>query len=168
MIAKIEEPTVRVSALDTYRILTLEDESNINKLKEACKSAGHEVVPVTTIRKAMEFLDLEDHVDLIISATHLQNESVFDFLRRVKHPDSMHCTVPFVMLSLEPGGLARATSGIVETAAEILGADHYILMPEFDAVALLLQVEPLLGPVPRKELDPLTATDDHDLDGASS
>ena len=164
MIAKIEEPTAELPPVKTYRFLTLENEANINELKEACKSAGHQVVPVLSIRQAMEFLDLKDHVDIIISATHLQNESVFDFLRRVKSPESMHRNVPFVMLSLEPGGLARATSGMVEAVAELLGADHYILMPVFDPVLLLQEVEPLLPPIPLRELDPRTSTPDS-LDG---
>jgi CheY-like chemotaxis protein len=149
----IEKPTLHKPALETYRILTLEDAENIGKLKEACKSAGHEVVPVLTIRQAMEFLDTKDHVDVIISATHLQSESVFDFLRRVKAADSVHRDVPFVMLCLEPGGLALMTSDVVESVAEIMGADHYILMPVFDADQLLSQIEPLFPPIPLKELD---------------
>ncbi len=151
---KIEKPTLKKPALETYRILTLEDIENIDRLKEACKNAGHEVVPVLTIRQAMEFLELKDHVDVIISATHLQSESVFDFLRRIKAVDSMHRNVPFVMLCLEPGGLARMTSDVVASVAEIMGADHYILMPKFDADELLKQIEPLFPPIPLKELDP--------------
>ena len=150
---KIEKPTLEKPALQTYRILTLEDEENIFKLKEACKSAGHEVVPVLTIQQAMAFLDTKDHVDLIISATHLNNESVFEFLAKVKAPGSMHKDVPFVMLCLEPGYLAQVTSDIVENAASILGADQYILMPKFDAHSLMAQVIPLLPRIPHKERD---------------
>ena len=160
---QIEQPTLHKPALETYRILTLEDAENIDKLKEACKNAGHQVVPVLTIRQAMEFLDLKDHVDVIISATHLQHESVFDFLRRVKSADSVHRNVPFVMLCLEPGGLARMTSDVVESVAAIMGADHYILMPEFDADELLRHIEPLFPPIPLKELDPSPHVPKQDL-----
>ncbi len=163
MQTKIEQPTLHKPALETYRILTLEDAENIEKLKDACKNAGHQVVPVLTIRQAMEFLDVKDHVDLIISATHLQSESVFDFLRRVKSQDSAHRNVPFVMLCLEPGGLARMTSDVVESVAEIMGADHYIMMPEFDAGELLRQIEPLFPPIPLKELDPTLHEPEKDL-----
>jgi CheY-like chemotaxis protein len=160
---EIEEPTVHKPALETYRILTLEDAENIDKLKDACRDAGHQVVPVLTIRQAMEFLDIKDHVDVIISATHLHHESVFDFLRRVKSADSIHRNVPFVMLCLEPGGLGRMTSDVVESVAEIMGADHYILMPKFDADELLKQIEPLFPPVPLKELDPSPHVQKKDL-----
>jgi hypothetical protein len=43
---QIEQPTRKLPPNDTYRILTLENRDDIEKLKEACKQAGHEVVPV--------------------------------------------------------------------------------------------------------------------------
>ncbi|CAN5284676.1 hypothetical protein BH11CYA1_BH11CYA1_49470 [soil metagenome] len=151
---KIEQPTIKVDARQTYRILTLENPENINKLKEACKKAGHQVVPVLTIAQAMAFLDTRDHVDLIISAVHLEQESVFEFLKRVKAPDSMHKDVSFVMLCSDPRPQSLSINKSAELAGKILGADKYVNMPKFDADYLISQVEPLLPPVPLKESEP--------------
>lgn len=150
---KIEQPSVRLDAEDTYRILTLENPENIDKLKEAWKDAGHQVVPVLTIAQAMAFLDSRDHVDLIISAVHLEEESVFEFLQRVKAPDSMHKEVPFVMLCMEPNPLASALNKSTALAGKLLGADKYVYMPQFDAAHLIAQVEPLLAAFPKKETE---------------
>jgi CheY-like chemotaxis protein len=149
----IEAPTNHLPPRDTYRILTLENPENIEKLKAVCKTAGHEVVPVLTVREAMKFLDSKDHVDVIISAVHLANESVFDFLQRVKARDSEHREVRFLMLCVEPSMLAMNFDGCTQRAGELLGADKYILMPEFDADRLMEEVELLLPPIPSKEVE---------------
>jgi len=150
---EVEQPTRRLPRLDTYRILTLENPENIDKLKEACKSAGHEVVPVLTIGEGMSFLDRRDHVDVIVSGVHLQNESVFEFLQLVKNSEQ-HKDVPFLMVCVEPGGLGLVTSPAVEIAAQIMGADNYLLLPHFDADRLIEEIEKLLRPFPNRELDP--------------
>lgn len=149
---EIEQPIRKLPSICTYRILALENVENIEKLKEACKLAGHQVVAVLTIAEAMAFLETKDHVDLIIAAAHLKNESVFEFLQRVKSNDSHLKDVPFVMLSAEPGPLAIITSPAVEIAADVMGADKYLLMPEFDGARLMQEIEQLLPPIPSKEL----------------
>ncbi len=154
MMSKIEQPTKKLAPTETYRILTLENPENIEKLKETCKKAGHQVVPVLTIAEAMAFLDTRDHVDVIISAVHLEEESVFEFLKRVKAPDSMHKDVAFVMLCMEPNPLASTINKSTALAGKLLGADKYVYMPSFDAERLMNEVEPLLPPVPLKELEP--------------
>jgi CheY-like chemotaxis protein len=149
---QIELPTRKLPPNDTYRILTLENPANIEKLKEACKRAGHQVVPVLTIAQAMAFLETKDHVDVIVAAAHLENESVFEFLKLVKAAGSHLIHVPFMMLCAEPGTLGLLTSPAVEVAASMMGADHYLLMKEFDAERLMQEIEPLLPPIPSKEL----------------
>lgn len=151
---KIEPPSVKLDALDTYRILTLENPENIDKLKEACKKAGHQVVPVLTIAEAMAFLDSRDHVDVIISAVHLEEESVFEFLQKVKAPFSLHKDVPFVMLCMDPTPQASSINKSTELAGKLLGADKYVYMPVFDAEHLISEVEPLLPVIPLKESEP--------------
>jgi len=150
---EIETPTLRLPPNDTYRILTLENPENIAKLKDACKSAGQQVVPVQSITEAMVFLETKDHVDVIVAAAHLQNESVFEFLQQVKHEASHLKKVPFLMLCAEPGTLGLVTSPAVELVAELMGADKYLLMAEFDANLLIEEISQLLPPVPSKELD---------------
>jgi CheY-like chemotaxis protein len=149
---QIEEPTRKLPANDTYRILTLENPDNIEKLKEACKRAGHQVVPAITIEEAIAFLETKDHVDIIVSAAHLEDESAFEFLKRVKAPDSHLKDVLFLMLCSEPGALGLLTSPAAQIAADVLGAEKYLLMQEFDADRLIQEIEKLLPPIPSKEL----------------
>jgi CheY-like chemotaxis protein len=151
---EVEKPTTKLPAQETYRILILEDSGNIDKLKEICKRAGHEVVPVLTIKEALAFLDRRDHVDVIVTAVHLENESVFEFLQRVKKPDSVHVNVPVLMLCSEPSQIGVASNTAVEIAASWMGADRYIFMPVFDPELLIQEVEQLFGPMPLKELNP--------------
>jgi CheY-like chemotaxis protein len=152
----IEQPTVHLAPTKTFRILTLENPENIEKLKECCRHAGHEVVPVRTIQEAMAFLDSKDHVDLIISAVHLQNESVLEFLTLVKTHDSVHKEVVFVMLCLDPGQIGSVTNDLNAKAGEMMGADKYLLMPVFDAAKLMLEIASLLPEMPAKEERPLS------------
>jgi CheY-like chemotaxis protein len=149
---QIEQPTRKLPPNDTYRILMLENPDNIKKLKEACKLAGHQVVPALTIGQAMAFLETKDHVDVIVAAAHLESESVFEFLKLVKAANSHLVDVPFMMICVEPGILGLLTSPAVEIAATVVGADQYLLMTEFDAERLMQEIEPLLPPIPRKEL----------------
>jgi CheY-like chemotaxis protein len=148
----VEQPIRKLPPNDTYRILTLDNPANIVKLKDACKLAGHQVVPVNTVAAAMAFLETKDHVDVIVAAAHLENESVFEFLKCVKSSNSHLKDVPFIMLCAEPGTLGLLTSGAVEIAAEVMGADKYLLMTEFDASLLMQEIEQLLPPIPSKEL----------------
>jgi CheY-like chemotaxis protein len=148
----IEQPTKHLPPLQTYRILCLEDPENMDRLTAACKQAGHQVVPMTTITHAMNFLETKDHVDVIVAATHLQSESVFEFLKRVRDAESHLKDVPFLMLCANHSMLAVLTSPGVELAAAIKGANKYVLMTEFDAQLLMAEIEPLLPPIPLKEL----------------
>ncbi|HEY9733432.1 MAG TPA: hypothetical protein V6C89_16045 [Drouetiella sp.] len=150
--AEIEQPTVALPPQKTYRILTLENPENVEKLTRACKRAGHQVVPCFTIAEAMRFLETKDHVDVIIAAAHLENESVFSFLQKVKSSDCILHKAQFFMLCADPGMLALVTSPSVEIAATLMGADKYLLMPEFDAEKLVEELEKLFPAVPYKEV----------------
>lgn len=149
---QIEQPTVELPPEQSYRILLLENPENVEKLKHACKRAGHQVVPCFTIAEAMRFLETKDHVDVIVAAAHLENESVFNFLQKVKRSDCILHKANFVMLCANPGVLATVTSPSVEVAANLMGADKYLLMPEFDAEKLMSELEELFPAVPYKEL----------------
>ena len=89
---------------------------------------------------------------MIVAAAHLHNENVFQFLKAVKQADCIYHKAQFVMLCAEPGILALATSPSVELAANLMGADKYLLMPEFDAEKLIAEIEPLFPAIPYKEL----------------
>ena len=67
--------------MKTWRILFLDSAENVKKLKDACKHAGYEVVGALTIEEAWAFLDGKDHADVIVCAAHLEEESMFGFLK---------------------------------------------------------------------------------------
>lgn len=151
---EVEQPIKHLSPLETYRILMLDDPENIERMTLACKQAGHQVVAVSTIERAMLFLQTKDHVDVVVAAAHLQQESVFEFLKQLRSDDSHLKDVPFVMLCADPGFLATVSSPAVEIAANLMGTDKYLLMLEFDPDLLMQEIVLLLPIVPRKELNP--------------
>jgi CheY-like chemotaxis protein len=79
-----EMPTVEtasppLASKDTFRILIMDTVEHVNLLKKVCKAAGHSVVPAHTIEEALAFLNNTNHVDVIICAAYLEDESMFDF-----------------------------------------------------------------------------------------
>lgn len=144
---KLEKATPQLAAKDTFRILILDDIEHVNQLKAACKNAGHSVVPAHTVREAMTFLDGTNHADVIICAAYLEDENIFQFLKRLRanpqHNDSM-----FMILSLAPGPTGVKMNHNVEIAGHQLGADAFISMPVFDAVQLIAAIKTLLPIVP--------------------
>ena len=113
---KVEPATPVLAPEDTFRILIMDTVEYTDLLKAACKDAGHSVIAAQSIVEAMAFLDGKDHADVIVCAVYLQDESVFEFLQRVRseasHNDSM-----FMMLALEPGPVGVKLNHNVEIAA---------------------------------------------------
>ena len=126
-----------------YRILALDTVEHIETLKVAAQRAGHEVVAVTRISEAMHFLDTKDHVDVVVSAVHLEEESVFDFLRKMKQ-SPLHKDVPFMMLCSDPGEFALAVNRSVQTAAAVMGVDKYLTMPKYDVNRLMKEIAAMI------------------------
>ncbi len=91
----------------------------------------HEILPFRQIDQAMHFLE-QNRADLIISAVHLLEGNVFDFLRWAKSHANLR-GIPFVFFCAEPTELSRYVSIAVKHAAQILGASRYIAMDTFDA-----------------------------------
>jgi CheY-like chemotaxis protein len=144
---KIEPATPVRAAKDTFRILILDTKQHRDQLKVACKNAGHSVVPVDTIKEAFAFLDGHNHADVIICAAYLEDESMFEFLKRLRssetHRDSM-----FMILALAPGPTGVKLNHSVAYAGRTLGSDAFISMPVFDAVQLIAEIKKLLPAVP--------------------
>lgn len=136
-----------------YRILALDTSEHIELLQLAAQEAGHEVVAVTRIAEAMNFLDTKDHVDVVVSAVHLEQESVFDFLRQMKK-SLIHKDVPFMMLCSDPGEFAMAVNHSVQTAATVMGVDKYVTMPKYDVGRLMKEIAAMIpDDPPSKDLD---------------
>lgn len=154
MSEEIHSPDPRDVDSAIYRILALDTVEHIEILRVAAQLAGHEVVAVTRISEAMHFLDTKDHVDVVVSAVHLEQESVFDFLREMKR-SPLHKDVPFMMLCSDPGDFALAINRSVETAASVMGVDKYLTMPKYDVVRLIKEITAMIPErPPSKEHEP--------------
>ena len=158
----IDEPKVepatpkdKLPAKDTFRILIMDTVEHTDQLKKACKDAGHDVVAVQTIKEAFSFLDGKDHADVIVCAAYLEDESMFEFLKRLRknpiHKDSM-----FLTLALAPGPIGAGANTSTENAGRLLGADAFVSMPVFDPAQLIAEIKKLLPRVPMLERDKQT------------
>ncbi len=132
---------------ETWRVLFLDNAANVELLKEAARDVGYVVVGATTIEEANLFLEGQNHVDVIVCAAHLEEESMFAFLGSVRG-SLLHAESKFLILSLEPTRIAAFIDRSTARAGLALGADSYLVMPTFDPGVLVLQIRKLLPPVP--------------------
>lgn len=138
------------AAKDTFRILIMDSTEHTDQLKEACKDAGHTVLPAHTIKEAFVFLDGKNHADVIVCAAYLEDESLFEFLKRLRS-NPIHKASMFLILALAPGPVGAHSNVSTERAGRLLGADAFISMPVFDAEQLIAEIKKLLPSVPMME-----------------
>lgn len=150
------------SPLQTWRILFLDSAEHIEQLKSTCKKYGYAVVGSTTIEEAWAFLNGKDHVDVIVCAAHLEEESMVQFLKDVR-ANERHGEAAFLILSLEPGEAGARMDRSTERAGMLLGADGYMVMPVFDAPELLAQIEKIKPAIPMLQQSP-TAKEKRDAE----
>lgn len=145
----LEYPTAEnaKSPHDTWRILFLDNPAAIEQLKGACKKCGYVVIGAATIEEAFAFLDGKNHADVIVCAAHLEQESMFKFLKAVRD-SHVHRNSKVLILSLEPGAAAARVDRSTERAAILLGADAYVIMPVFNPEELIAQIRKLQPDVP--------------------
>lgn len=132
---------------ETWRILFLDSADNIVQLKQACKKDGYAVVGSTTIEEAWSFLNGKDHVDVIVCAAHLEEQSVFKFLQEVRK-NVTHGNTAFLIVSLEPSATGARMDRNAERTGILLGANAYLVMPVFDASELITQIRKLQPSIP--------------------
>jgi CheY-like chemotaxis protein len=146
----MERPAVAdaKSPQETWRILFLDSADNIVQLKNACKNVGYVVIGSTTIEEAWAFLDGKDHVDVIVCAAHLEEESMFKFLKDVRDNET-HQNAAFLILSLEPGAIGAQVDRSTARTGIALGANAYSIMPVFDALELVAQIQKLQPDIPK-------------------
>jgi CheY-like chemotaxis protein len=126
------------------RILVLQEiQENVSRVRKSLEPAGHEILPFASKAKAIQFLR-KDRVDMIISAIHLVDGNVFDFLLSVKR-DPRNATAPFIFFCAEPTVFSKHVSSGVRTAAQVLGASRYIMMERFDSIDFRHQISELLS-----------------------
>jgi CheY-like chemotaxis protein len=146
---KVEHPASKNarSPMKTWRILFLDCAENIEQLKDAGKDVGYTVVGALTIAEAWAFLDGKDHADVIVCAAHLEEESMFEFLKGVRDSE-VHRNAKFLILSLTPGASGARLHGSTASAGMALGADTYAIMPVFDPHELIALIKKLQPSVP--------------------
>ena len=132
---------------ETWRILFLDSPDNVVQLKKVCKKDGYVVVGSTTIEEAWAFLNGKDHIDVIVCAAHLEEQSVFTFLQAVRK-NEQHRNAAFLILSLEPSATGIRMDQSAERTGILLGASGYLVMPEFDAPELIKQIRKLQPSIP--------------------
>lgn len=143
-------PESQLPDKDTFRILVMDSIEHTELLKTACKNAGHSVVGAHSIAEAFAFLNGKDHADVIIGAAYLEDESLFDFLKKLRK-DPVHRKTMFMTLALEPGPMGIKIIGSTEKAGNAMGSDVFINMPVFDGALLIEEIKKLLPDVPKLE-----------------
>ena len=73
---------------------------------------------------------------------------MFKFLKQVREHEK-HGNVAFLILSLEPGAIGTRVDHSTARTGILLGADGYLIMPEFDPGQLIEHIEKLQPRVPR-------------------
>lgn len=128
-----------------HKILALKDRPEYAlALKDLIEPHGYQVLVVHTIEEALETLHSE-FVNMIIVAVHLQEGNVFDFIRTVRaDPNPSIKNLPLICLNLNPRLHARYLNDSLEISAKALGANKFITMQPYDAVALWDQIKRML------------------------
>ena len=119
-------------------------------MERACQRGGHETVCIKRVSEGLAFLKSKDHVDVVVTSVHLENDNVFELLREINtKPEHSHVRVIMVCENLSEHALAMHES--TKRAAELVGCDAYLVMRSFDAEQLLKEIDVLLPDLPAKE-----------------
>lgn len=126
------------------RIVVLQEiQANMTRVRRSLEPIGHVVIGFSSQPVAVAFLK-DEKVDLIISAVHLDEGNVFDFLKWARsYPTNQ--TTPFIFFCAEPTQFGKHVFGAVKSAGELLGVSKYILMETFDTIQFRCEVAKLLA-----------------------
>jgi hypothetical protein len=127
-------------------VLILDDAYEGNKVLQRALSSDYNIVWVRTISEAMKTLQAAaPRFDLIICGVHLENESIFDFLRMV---NSKRRGIPFVCFRWGYTDFAKSADPHIEAACRLLGAAGYIAITDAttDDTAIKTRIEAVLLP----------------------
>lgn len=126
------------------RIVVLQEiQANMKRVRRSLEPIGHVVIGFSSQPVAVDFLK-DERVDLIISAVHLDEGNVFDFLKWSRTYPTNQST-PFMFFCAEPTEYGKHVFGAVKTAGELLGVSKYILMDTFDTIQFRCEVAKLLA-----------------------
>lgn len=126
------------------RIVVLQEiQANLSRVRRSLEPVGHLVIGFSSQPVAIAYLK-DEKVDLIISAVHLYEGNVFDFLKWSRsHPTNR--LTPFIFFCAEPTEFGKHVFGAVKTAGELLGASKYILMDTFDSIKFRWEIAEVLS-----------------------
>jgi CheY-like chemotaxis protein len=140
---------------DACRILVISSKNGA-AMVAACEAGGHETVRITRVSEGVAFLNALDHIDVVISAVHLEDDNVFELLREIKRKPHLK-DVKMIMICESPNEQALAMNQSVQDASALLGCDKYLLMETFDPEWLMREVEALLPLIAKKDKGSKTA-----------
>jgi DNA-binding NtrC family response regulator len=129
---------------DNYRILVLiQRDDHLVTIKDSCEAVGQEVVSFSTLESALHFLETKDHVDVCIAEAFLENESSFDFLRRMRNIPH-HSKVPVMLVAWNPGEVAKFCAESMASTSNIMGAYKFLIMPDLNVDQMMKEVQAVL------------------------
>jgi CheY-like chemotaxis protein len=129
------------------RILALFDSEEAQSNVRSHLEPQNEVFLVRTSSQALQRIQ-NQQFDLVLCASHLTDESFFDFLKSLRRAqDRADRTIPFVCCGTSRSELAKTVEEPIRQACRLLGGDHYLTTDEFFSDRLPKEVERLLGPI---------------------
>jgi DNA-binding response OmpR family regulator len=125
------------------RILVVEGKTHlVQQLQQACVGTEFEVLSCWDRASALELLQ-HGNIDLISAEAFMESGLVMEVIRDVREM-AHHRGTPIMIVAAEPGPTAEGLLATTAIASELLGADKFITMREFDGEWLLAETRALL------------------------
>jgi CheY-like chemotaxis protein len=111
------------------RILILQELPGPFRALKTSLEPYHELIFVKNVDEALSVLTTQK-IDMIISRVHLEEGSVFEFIRIVKENPQL-ANLPFICFCGKLSDTAKTLDHALAKAAETLGADKYVSLEHF-------------------------------------
>jgi hypothetical protein len=111
------------------RILILQSQASPFLALRESLEGEHELIIVSTVEEAMNTLNSE-WIDLIISRVHLAEDSIFDFLNRVKKDRHLRF-IPFICFCGKLSQHALVLDPVMRKVGLMHGAEKFISLEEY-------------------------------------
>ena len=120
-------------------VLVVDDQFTVRELQRSIlETAGYRVETAEDGRTALERIELNPDIDLVVTDVQMPQMDGFELLRAIRRHDE-HAALPVVIVTSR-GGEDDKRRGVEE------GADAYIVKDEFDQQTLLGTIGRLVGP----------------------
>lgn len=111
------------------KILILQEEPGALQALRKSLQPHHDLLFAKNVGKATEILATQD-IALIVSMVHLEETSMFDFLKSIKQDEKL-CRIPFICFCGKRTPIAEELNAVLKKSAELLGADKYLNLEHF-------------------------------------